>query len=296
MGNQVKVGNQEWEPIPVTLQAGDIQIGAIEIKDADNSNRANVITANGYLGLVTVTPGHISDTNSTSSPLSAGATFTGTSTETINHGIAMVSVFSDVASATDGLSIQFSSDNTNWDITDEYTIPANKGKIFSVQTSARYMRVVYTNGGSNQTAFRLQTVMKPYYVKPSSHRVADSITGQDDSELVKAVITGENPAGTFVNFQSTTAGNFKISLEEMETAVTEFLDKFQTNEIEEASATITYIGAENKAGTWYIKKIDTTSGTVFSHATQANNGGTTTYTTAWTNRASLTYGDYSEAF
>ena len=72
--------------------------------------------------------------------------------------------------------------------------------------------------------------------------------------------------------------------------------KFEVNEIEEASATLQYIGAENAAGDWWIRSLDTTSGFVFGHATELNNVTYTDYSTAWTNRATLTYGDYSEAF
>jgi len=72
--------------------------------------------------------------------------------------------------------------------------------------------------------------------------------------------------------------------------------KYNTNDIEEASSTITYIGAEDKDGNWYIKKIDTTTGCVFSHATVKNNSGYTTYDTAWTARAGLTYQNYGDAF
>ena len=76
----------------------------------------------------------------------------------------------------------------------------------------------------------------------------------------------------------------------------EIRDEFQTNDIEEASATVTYIGMEDASGEWYLKKIDTSSDTVFSHATELNNVGTSDYSTAWTGRAGLTYQDYSNAF
>ena len=74
----------------------------------------------------------------------------------------------------------------------------------------------YTNGSTSQTHLRLQTVLKQYYVKPSSHRIQDEISTEDDAELVKAILTGQKPNGTFVNFQGTTKGNFKVSLEEFD--------------------------------------------------------------------------------
>jgi len=134
--------------------------------------------------------------------LNAGIAFTGTSIDTLKYAIFVISVYSDVASATDGLSVQFSTDNTNWDHIDVYTIPAVTGKTFSFQTAAQYMRVVYTNGGTNQSIFRLQTIGKHSMTKPSSHRIQDSIVSEDDAELSKAVITGENPNGVFQNVKT----------------------------------------------------------------------------------------------
>lgn len=73
-------------------------------------------------------------------------------------------------------------------------------------------------------------------------------------------------------------------------------DVYTTNDIDSASSTITYMGMEDKDGAWYIKKIDTSTGTVFLHATITNNSSVTTYSDAWTARATLTYGDYKNAF
>ena len=72
--------------------------------------------------------------------------------------------------------------------------------------------------------------------------------------------------------------------------------KYNTNDIEEVSSTICYIGSEDKNGNWSIKHIDTTSGAVFSYATVTNNDAYTTYDTAWTARASLVYENYGDAF
>lgn len=69
------------------------------------------------------------------------------------------------------------------------------------------------------------------------------------------------------------------------------LDCYQTSDIDEASATVTYIGATDRAGNWYIKKIDTSSG-----VTMRFIKGTSSYTTNWTNRASLSYDYFSVVF
>lgn len=69
------------------------------------------------------------------------------------------------------------------------------------------------------------------------------------------------------------------------------LDCYQTSDIDKASATITYIGATDRAGNWYIKKIDETTG-----ITMRFIKGDTNYTTNWTNRASLTYDYFYNTF
>lgn len=196
-------------------------IATTQIKNNDG-DVVDVIQVNGYKGLVAIAPGHVSLVNSTAETLLSGISFTGEWEDVTNFGVIVISVTSNVSSATDGLMVQFSSDGTvGRIITDDvFTIGAGSKKTFSFQAAAKYYRIVYTNGGTNQTSFNLQTVLKPYYVKPSSHRIQDNIIGEDDAELIKAVLTGENPGGTFVNFQSTTAGNFKISLEEYDAAFT----------------------------------------------------------------------------
>jgi hypothetical protein len=148
--------------------------------------------------------------NSSTTPLSSGATFTGTAIDILDYGIIFVNVTTDVASATDGLSLEQSSDGTNWDHTDVYTVPAGSNKNYAINPHAQYFRVRYTNGASNQTEFRLQTILKGNS-KSSSHRIQDSISDEDDAELTKAVITGENGSGTFKNVQVTADGNLEIT-------------------------------------------------------------------------------------
>jgi hypothetical protein len=70
---------------------------------------------------------------------------------------------------------------------------------------------------------------------------------------------------------------------------------YATSDIDEASATVTYIGKMNADGAWMVQKIDTTSGTAFTYATELNNATVTSYSDAWTGRAGLTYQAYSSA-
>lgn len=128
-------------------------------------------------------------TNSTATPLGAAGVFTGTAIDVTRYASANVSVFTSHASATDGLSIQQSSDGTNWDVTDTYTVPATtagNGKTYSVQVAAMWLRVVYTNGGTLQTAFRLQTIIKPGVNPTQSIRPQDNYSNENDIQQAQA--------------------------------------------------------------------------------------------------------------
>lgn len=82
------------------------------------------------------------------------------------------------------------------------------------------------------------------------------------------------------------------NLEDIKNALT----AYGTNDIDEYDSTTTYVGKEDKDGNWVIQKIDTSSGVEITYATQTNNPETETYLTAWTNRTSLNYSPYHEAF
>lgn len=194
-----------------TLPSGLTILDAPFVKITDGTNTANTKSVNGSYGLVTVVPSHISTANSTATVLTAGDTFIGTAEDITDHALIELTVIASHASVTDGLCVQFSHDGTNWDFEDCYTIVANTGKVFSLQCPTKYVRVKYTNGGTNQTYFRLQTVFKAVYSKPSSHRIADAISSQDDAELTKAVLTAENPSSTFINIGATLSGNLKTT-------------------------------------------------------------------------------------
>ncbi len=74
------------------------------------------------------------------------------------------------------------------------------------------------------------------------------------------------------------------------TTVANPLDKYSIAAIDEASSTVTYIGKQNTTGTWLLQRL-TEAATVTSveYANISNNGTETTYSLAWTNRATLTF-------
>lgn len=156
--------------------------------------------------------GLISMLNSTETPLAGDAVFTGGSIDTLNYGMILLSVYADVASATNGLLIQFRSTLTStWRTADTYTIAAGTEKTFSLQPVRRFMRVIYTNGAVAQSVFDLQVALKPVYVKPSSHRISDIISGEDDAELSKSIVTGQSELTNAFENVSTFRGALSVS-------------------------------------------------------------------------------------
>lgn len=190
----------------------------ISIHDSVTGDPAEVNTRG---QLKVVLDGRVCDMNSTSTPLGAGSTFTGTGIDILDYAIISINVFSDQASAIDGLKVQQSSDGTNWDLEDVFSIPVNIGKTFSFQTAAKFFRIVYVNGSVAQTVFRLQVVLKKTNTKSSSHRIQDSIIDDDDATLQKSVLTGKDVVSDdFVNVGTKVGAignNILVSVDQVET-------------------------------------------------------------------------------
>lgn len=104
----------------------------------------------------------ISTTNSTSSTLSANGVFTGTSKDVLAYGSICVTLYSDVSSALNGLSIEFSSDGSNWDIKYLRNITGGVSYSESYPIINKYFRAIYINGSTSQSQFRLQSLLLPH--------------------------------------------------------------------------------------------------------------------------------------
>lgn len=180
-----------YQQIPPVGQA--TMAASLPVAIASNQSAVPVTGPGGTILLGAVTSNSpISTTNSSTATLGISAVFTGTSEEVKDYAIVQVSVFANQASATNGLSLQQSSDGTNWDITDAYTVAASTGMTISVQPAARFFRIVYTNGGSAQASFRLQTVYHYNLAKSSSQRPADAQSNEIDLEQQQAFLMGYN--------------------------------------------------------------------------------------------------------
>lgn len=158
---------------------GTVKVQYVKLMDGTLDSTTKIGGANS----LPVSLGSLTSTvNSSSTALLANGVFTGTSEDVSQYSSVNVFVFASHASATDGLSMQFSVDGTNWDNTDVYTIPATTGKTFSIQVVARFFRVVYTNGATAQSAFRMQTIHHYVMQLGSSIRPQDGRGNDNDMQ------------------------------------------------------------------------------------------------------------------
>lgn len=144
-----------------------------------------------------------STANSSISLIAGGGTFTGAWEDVGGYTNLSITIRADQDSATDGLALEYSTDGVLVDAADYYTITGSSiGVQYTVGIAAKYFRVRYTNGPTPTSVFRLQVVYHTTAPKPSSIRVEDAITGENDAELQKAVITGKTPDGLYANSQT----------------------------------------------------------------------------------------------
>jgi hypothetical protein len=206
--------------------------------------------------LKVVLDGKVDTNNTSTATLTAGSTFTGTATNILDYSVIFITVYSDVASATDGLTVEMSSDGTTWYSGggDLFTVGAATQKTFSIQPHTKFYRVKYTNGGTNQATFDLQTILKKGNSLASSHRIQDAISDDDDAELVKSVVTAKNDSGSFVNLGATDSNNLRVANVEDGLAIakgevtgTTFIHKFGVAEdFDDGDGTVSvYDGADD---------------------------------------------------
>lgn len=183
-------------PFPVTITSGGTATSAVNVVDSSGVafSGSNPLPVT-FSAAASQTVSYLnveSALNSSVVALGSVGTFTALEEDVKDYASISISVFADQASGTDGLSIQQSSNGTNWDITDNYTISASSGKVISVQPVSRYFRIVYTNGASAQGVFRLSTVMHRVAAQPSSQRSSDAYTNETDLQQFWGFLSGYN--------------------------------------------------------------------------------------------------------
>ena len=155
--------------------------------------------------------------NSTTTPLGGDATYTGTGTDVSSYAAIAITLDSSHDSATDGMTFQFSIDDTNWDDVYPFTYTAADGaRRFQFPVTAQYFRIVYTNGSTLQTTIRIQTILHRENILTSIHRLVSNTDPDRSAQIVKAALIAQAAgSGDFVPVQTSAAGNLKVSTQEI---------------------------------------------------------------------------------
>lgn len=201
----VQLSDQGANPDVTRIGDGTNRLGITasnEAKTSDATAATKLDTVNTNLGTVNTNLGTISTqqlgvfsaANSSTTLLLANGVFTGTAVEIKDFSAISVAVASDRNSATNGLSMQFSSDGVNWDHSHNFTVTA-PGVSYTQSAESRYFRIVYTNTNSAQTFFRLVTILKRNETSPSRYTVEQTLTGTQLADVTKSVIWGLTTGG-----------------------------------------------------------------------------------------------------
>jgi hypothetical protein len=158
--------------------------------------------------------------NSTTTPLAAFGVFQGTSEDITGFVSTDVTVLSDVTSAVDGLLFEWSQDNINWNYSDgtSFTITGGVGQNYSLSPRAKYFRLSYTNGVSNQTNFALSVSHYPIDRSPVLSNLSTDVLAQRSTEVVRSILAAQKQGGAaqtnnYTNLQATTVGFLKVSVD-----------------------------------------------------------------------------------
>ena len=151
--------------------------------------------------------GELSTSNNSTTPLTAGATFTGAD-EQNNFPDVYVSCITDQAGV---LYFDFSNDGTNWNVFPPagFTLTAGVHEAHKALKAGRYFRARVTNtSGSNQTYLRLYTYFGVF--DQLTAPLNFSTNYDTDAITTKSVITGQTDGGDFVFVGTDPEGALKI--------------------------------------------------------------------------------------
>lgn len=227
--------------------------------------------------------GVVDASNSTTTNLGIGGIFTGAWVDILNYNNVVVTVNANQSAASLGLSFEWSNNGSTVHSSDDYNYNINTKKQYSFGRLSRYYRVVYTNGAVAQTSFSLQTILSNGNLKPSSHRIDDNVVADDDAELVKSVVTGKRPDGSYGPINIDINGNFIV------TALTGFGADFSFGDVTTSSLNLAIVRR-----TTYTEQISSAQRSIVSASANDTSAGTGARTIKITYLDSTGAGPYTE--
>ena len=186
------------KPWPTQLSDG-ARTATVRDTGANDSLNVAIVDASG--GQITSfgggTPSAASTNNSTTTTLGASGVFTGTGETVLAYAAISLNIRASHAAAADGISVEWSNDNTNWDRTEKWDYIADKPFSVCLRPKGEFYRVVYTNAGVAQTTFRLETILHATAPRAegfieSGRVIVDGISYKLKWIKINATATGDN--------------------------------------------------------------------------------------------------------
>lgn len=147
--------------------------------------------------------------NTTTTPLNAGATYTGTAVLN-NYSDVQVSCKTDQVGK---LYFDFSNDNTNFDTFPSagFDVSAGIHEFHNAVKGYRYFRVRFTNtSASNQTYLRLYTSYGTF--RQLNAPLTTTLSSDSDASTVRAVLAGQQDGGGFAYVPVTQEGHLEVAV------------------------------------------------------------------------------------
>lgn len=237
----------------------------------------------------------LSTLNSTTTPLGAGATFTGQWEDCTAYSSFGVNI------KTDQLGIAYFENSADGITVDRsfahpLTDAVNYNLYFSVAPKSKYSRIRFVNTSSSaQTVFRIQTILAIPERGAVYLPIAETLNDNSTAKLTRSVITGKSSSGggSYVNVKVNPSGSLAVSVGDSALPTGAAISSYQDplSKYKDAGMDISgspfYFGYLATDGSWYIKQLNTSSGSLYTR-------GSSNYDTAWSNRASLSYQNFNQ--
>lgn len=172
---------------------------------------ANPLAVNVSNPVFVQTNDYVSTANSTTTPLSGGATFTGAWENILNYADISITVNSDSIATSAGLRIDFSTDGVNIDRSIQIDIQTG-GDFTSVAAQSKFFRIRITAGVAAQTYLRAQSVINGVATGIKAVPLNDVLTSYSTAIVTKSSLIGRSSSGggTFVDVKANPSGALTV--------------------------------------------------------------------------------------
>jgi hypothetical protein len=215
----LRIKSTSWTSGTATIVTDGSKVGSSHVhsilRATDGTAIGSVGDALKISGSITAAGGLVSTNNASSSLLTANSTFTGTFEEITNYSCIMISVVTDRSGT---LFLDYSNDGSTSFSPESLAItPPTPGTSlrFSHQymSEAKYFRVRYVNGATNQGSFNLQSILKSSSGTAEVGEIQETVTAETDALTTKGVIYGLSSAGggTYVAVKVNPSGSLQTS-------------------------------------------------------------------------------------